>query len=52
MTQNKEENHLIEERRKKLADLRASNNAFPKDFRRKKIAQELKDELEQISKEE
>ena len=52
MTQNKEENHLIEERRKKLADLRASNNAFPNDFRRKNLAQELKDELDQFSKEE
>ena len=51
MTQNKEENHLIEERRKKLADLRASNNAFPNDFRRKNLAQELKDELDQFSKE-
>ena len=52
MTQNKEENHLIEERRKKLADLRASNNAFPNDFRRKNLAQELKDEFDQFSKEE
>ena len=52
MTQNKEENHLIEERRKKLADLRVSNNAFPNDFRRKNLAQELKDELDQFSKEE
>ena len=38
MTQNKEENHLIEERRKKLSDLRASKNAFPNDFRRKNLA--------------
>ena len=52
MTQNKEENHLIEERRKKLSDLRASKNAFPNDFRRKNLAQELKDELDQFSKEE
>lgn len=52
MTQNKEENHLIEERRKKLADLRVTNNAFPNDFRRKNLAQELKDELDQFSKEE
>ena len=42
MTQNKEENHLIEERRKKLADLRASNNAVPYDYRRKNLAHELK----------
>ena len=42
MSQDKEENHLIEERRKKLAELREANKAFPNDFKRKHLAQELK----------
>jgi lysyl-tRNA synthetase class 2 len=52
MTQDKEENHLIEERRKKLAELREVNKAFPNDFNRKHLAQNLKDEFDEFSKEE
>jgi lysyl-tRNA synthetase class 2 len=50
MSQDKEENHLIEERRKKLAELRKADLAFPNDFKRKNLAQELKDDLDQFSK--
>ena len=50
MSQDKEENHLIEERRKKLAELRKADLAFPNDFKRKDLAQELKDDLDQFSK--
>ena len=52
MSQDKEENHLIEERRKKLAELRQANEAFPNDFKRKHLAQELKNEFDEFSKEE
>ena len=52
MTQNKEENHLIEERRKKLAELRILSNAYPNDFKRKNLAGEIKEDLDQFSKEE
>ena len=52
MSQDKEENHLIEERRKKLAELRQANEAFPNDFKRKHLAQELKNEFGKFSKEE
>ena len=52
MSQDKEENHLIEERRKKLAELREANKAFPTDFKRKHLAQELKNEFDEFSKEE
>ena len=52
MSQDKEENHLIEERRKKLAELREANKAFPNDFKRKHLAQELKNEFDEFSKEE
>ena len=52
MSQDKEENHLIEERRKKLAELREANKAFPNDFKRKHLAQELKKEFDEFSKEE
>ena len=52
MSQDKEESHLIEERRKKLAELREANKAFPNDFKRKHIAQELKNEFDEFSKEE
>ena len=52
MTQKKEENHLIEERRKKLAELRILNNAYPNDFKRKNLAGEIKEDLDQFSKEE
>ena len=52
MTQDKEENHLIEERRKKLAELRAAEKAYPNDFKRKNLAGEIKEELDQFSKEE
>ena len=45
MTQDKEENHLIEERRKKLAELRAAEKAYPNDFKRKNLAGEIKEEL-------
>ena len=48
MSQDKEENHLIEERRKKLAELRKADLAFPNDFKRKDLAQELKDDLDQF----
>ena len=52
MTQNKEENHLIEERQKKLAELRILNKAYPNDFKRKNLAGEIKKDLDQFSKEE
>ena len=52
MSQDKEESHLIEERRKKLAELREANKAFPNDFKRKHLAQELKNEFDEFSKEE
>ena len=52
MSQDKEENHLIEERRKKLAELREVNKAFPNDFKRKHLAQELKNDFDEFSKEE
>ena len=52
MSQDKEENHLIEERRKKLAELREANKAFPNDFKRKHLALELKNEFDEFSKEE
>ena len=52
MSQDKEENHLIEERRKKLAELRQVKEAFPNDFKRKHLAQELKNEFDEFSKEE
>ncbi len=52
MTQNKEENHLIEERRKKLAELRILNKAYPNDFKRKNLVGEIKKDLDQFSKEE
>ena len=52
MTQKKEENHLIEERRKKLAELRILNNAYPNDFKRRNLAGEIKEDLDQFSKEE
>ena len=51
-----DENKLIAERRAKLAALREQGNAFPNDFRRNAIAEELhqtfhahdKDALEQL----
>ena len=52
MSEDKEESHLIEERRKKLAELREANKAFPNDFKRKHLAQELKNEFDEFSKEE
>jgi len=52
MSQDKEENHLIEERRKKLAELRQAKKAFPNNFKRKHLAQELKNEFDEFSKEE
>ena len=52
MSEDKEESHLIEERRKKLAELRVANKAFPNDFKRKHLAQELKNEFDEFSKEE
>tara|TARA_B100001057_G_scaffold300569_1_gene300751 strand:+ start:2377 stop:3831 length:1455 start_codon:yes stop_codon:yes gene_type:complete len=51
MTQDKEENRLIEERRKKLAELRLAKKAYPNDFKRRHLSQELIDELDQFSKE-
>ena len=48
----REENHLIEERRKKLAELKKLENAFPNDFRRKNLAQDLKNSFDNFSKEE
>ena len=38
------ENHLIAERRAKLAERRAAGNAYPNDFRRENTAEKL-DEL-------
>ncbi len=39
--QHQEESKLIAERRRKLAELRESGNAFPNDFRRNALAEEL-----------
>ena len=39
--QHQEESKLIAERRRKLAELRKSGNAFPNDFRRNALAEEL-----------
>ena len=41
MTDQKDENKLIAERRRKLAELRAGGNAFPNDFQRNALADEL-----------
>ena len=41
MTDNSDENHLIAERRAKLAKLRERGNAFPNDFRRDALAAHL-----------
>ncbi len=41
MTEQKDENKLIAERRRKLAELRDSGNAFPNDFQRNALADEL-----------
>ena len=41
MTDKNDENKLIAERRRKLADLRATGNAFPNDFQRNALADEL-----------
>jgi lysyl-tRNA synthetase, class II len=41
MTDNHDENHLIAERRAKLAELRALGEAYPNDFRRNALAEEL-----------
>ena len=38
---NQDENKLIAERRRKLSELRESGNAFPNDFRRNALAEEL-----------
>ena len=41
MTEPRDENKLIAERRRKLAELRAGGNAFPNDFQRNALADEL-----------
>ena len=41
MTEPKDENKLIADRRRKLAELRAGGNAFPNDFQRNALADEL-----------
>ena len=41
MTEPRDENKLIAERRRKLAELRDSGNAFPNDFQRNALADEL-----------
>src|SRR5919198_5162963 len=46
-----EENKLIEERREKLAALRAAGQAYPNDFRRKDLAAELHQRHGSLSKE-
>ena len=49
MSQDKEENHLIEERRKKLAELRKADLAFPNDFKRcLNQMKEIENDVEQI----
>jgi lysyl-tRNA synthetase class 2 len=47
-----DENKLIAERRSKLDQLRAAGNAFPNDFRRTAMADELQREFGEASKEE
>lgn len=41
MADNQEDNNLVRERREKLAKLRAAGRAFPNDFRRDALAEEL-----------
>lgn len=45
------ENHLIQERRAKLAALRAQGNAFPNDYRRDSLASALHEKYDHSSKE-
>ena len=47
-----EENKLVEERREKLAALRAKGGAYPNDFRKKDLAVELQRSFSQKTKEE
>jgi len=47
-----DENHVIAERRAKLADLRGKGNAFPNDFRRRDLASDLHAAHDAKSKEE
>lgn len=46
-----DENHLITERRDKLKKIREIGNAFPNDFRRKNLANELQKQYDGIDKE-
>ncbi len=46
-----EENKLVEERREKLAALRARDRAYPNDFRRKDLAARLQERFGALSKE-
>lgn len=47
-----DENHLIAERRTKLAALRQAGNAFPNDYRRDNLAEDLHQNYDACSKEE
>ncbi|MCB1647470.1 MAG: lysine--tRNA ligase [Pseudomonadales bacterium] len=47
-----DENEIIAQRRAKLSELRAQGNAFPNDFRRKHLAQELHQLFDEKTKEE
>lgn len=47
-----DENHLIAERRTKLAALRQAGNAFPNDYRRDSLAEDLHQNYDAYSKEE
>ncbi len=51
MTEKKDDNKLIAERRAKLADIRAEGRAFPNDFRREDFASDLQAELGDKDKE-
>ena len=44
-------NQIIEERRAKLSKLREAGNAFPNDFERKDLAQEMHDKYGELYKE-
>lgn len=51
MTNQQDENKLIAERRKKLAEIRSQRNAFPNSFRRADLALDLQSELGEKDKE-
>ena len=51
MTDQMDENHLVEERKKKLHALRENTNAYPNSFRRDSLAENLLNSYGELSKE-